>query len=196
MSPSYDSSVHDPLLLLPVENAHLNLRGEAFWLKVGSYLATGVVIATIWFLRVAPDEKSPNKLMVEPAAELLSSFVQPAVNMQTLSEQIGFNVRIPNLKPIGADMKTVGEAEFGGRPAAVIQFEHNQAPYLLYTYTASEQPFADMRKVVAGGQEFFVTSGGDVSVVAWKDAGSCYHALAAKLSEDNLVRMAVEVDHT
>jgi len=169
-------------------------RGEVLWYRVGAYLTTAVVVSAIWFLKIAPEDKSPNSLMVEPATAALESFVQPATDMPTLSAQVGFTVHMPDLKKLGIETVAVGESEFIGHPAAVAEYQQGNAVYLMYSFRDSHNLLCEMRQVDSADHKFYVTSGGAVSVVAWQDKTSGYHALAAKTTEQELLALAVVVD--
>ena len=161
--------------------------------RLGSSLFTAAVAAAIWFYVIAPDDKSPNTLMVEPATELLSTFVQPAADMPTLSKDVGFTVKVPNLGKIGVEVTTVGESNFVGRPAAVVQYHKGYSTFLMYSFNHSTNLFGKMRKVNAVNHNFYITSGGEVSVVAWKDNTEGYKAIAAKLTEEDLLALAENI---
>lgn len=163
------------------------------WYHIVLTSLTALFVAGIWFFKIAPDEKSPNTMMVQPAAELLSSFVQPAADMSMLYRNVGFRVDVPDLKKLGVEFTTVGESNFGGQHAAVIQYQYGYSMFLLYSFSQAPQLFNDMRQVESGNHKFFVTSGGEVSVVAWKDRCSGYHAIAAKSTETQLLSLAESV---
>ena len=163
------------------------------WYHIVLTCLTGLCVAGIWFFKIAPDEKSPNTMMIEPAAELLSSFVQPATDMPALNRNVGFRVDVPDLKRLGVEFTTVGESDFGGQHAAVIQYQYGYSMFLLYSFSQASKLFTEMRHVDSGSKEFYVTSGGAVSVVAWKDRLSGFHAIAAKSSETELLALAESV---
>jgi len=113
--------------------------------------------------------------------------------MTSLSQQVGFQVSVPNLKRLGVDVTTIGESEFGGQPAAVMQYEHGSYTFLLYSFNKSGKLIRQMKQVDNGSHHFYVTSGGAVSVVVWKDRYTGYHALAAKSTEQDLLELAENV---
>jgi len=50
-----------------------------------------------------------------------------------------------------------------------------------------------MRRIVAGKNQFYISSGGAVSVIAWKDRHSGYFALAAKATEKDIANLAGKI---
>ena len=189
---TYNASLDDELAFFaPQFNPN---RVEVFWLRIGAYASTTVALAAIWFLKIAPDDRSPHTLMVQPAEETLATFIQPATDMSSLSAQVGFQVQVPDLKCLGIQMTMVGESEFGGQHAAVMQYQHGNAVYLLYAFSDGKHLIPEMRLVRSGGRQYFVTSEDAVSVVAWRDGQHGYHALAARSTEQELLALAVAVD--
>jgi len=162
------------------------------WFRVGSMISTLILASAIWFLKIAPDEKSPNTLMVEPATELLSSFVQPAADVSSISKDLGYQVDVPDLKSLGVDVTTVGESDFGGHRAAVMQYEHGYSVFLLYSFSETSKVLDAMRLVDSGAHQFYVASGGAVSVAVWKSKPG-YHALASKTTEPEILALAQKV---
>ena len=163
------------------------------WFHVGSYGLTLLVAAALWIFFIAPDEKSPRKLMVQPATEELSTFIQPTVDIPSLSGDVGFNVHVPNLKRLGVELKAVGESDFGGQHAAVMQYQYGGSEILLYSFSKTGDLLRKMRHVVSEQRHFYVTSDGAVSVVAWQGQDAGFHALAAKSTESDLVDLASNV---
>ena len=188
---TYDYITDDQLTLIGTQITARNDRLS--WYHILLTSLTALFVAGIWFFKIAPDEKSPNTMMVQPAAELLASFVQPAADMPMLYKNVGFKVDVPDLKRLGVEFTTVGESDFGGQHAAVIQYQYGYSMFLLYSFSHAPQLFKDMRQVDSGSRKFFVTSGGEVSVVAWKDRCSGYHAIAAKSTETQLLSLAESV---
>ncbi len=168
-------------------------QSESHWIRIGSALAAGAIFAGIWFYKIAPDDQSPAKLLVEPAEDVLSSFVQPAVSMSSLSKDVGFQVSVPNLKAIGANLKTVGESDFAGHRAAVMQFEHNGYQFLMYSVRSAGALLSQMRSVSSPHGPLFVVSSGAVSVVAWNDPKAGCRAIAAQSTEQDLIALAIKV---
>ena len=168
-------------------------RDRPSWYHIVLTSLTALFVAGIWFFKIAPDEKSPNTLMVQPAAELLASFVQPTADMPMLNKNVGFRVDVPDLKKLGVEFTTVGETDFGGQHAAVMQYQYGYSMFLLYSFSQASNLFKEMRQVESGNRKFFVTSGGEVSVVAWQDRCSGYHAIAAKSTESQLLSLAESV---
>jgi len=168
-------------------------EGQLGWLPLIGTSLTILAAAAIWTYRIEPDDKSPNTLMVEPADELLSSFVQPAPDVMSLSRDLGFKVMVPDLTRLGASLTTVGESQFGGRPAAVVEYKLGYGDYLLYSFSQNSNLLKQMRKVDCSTCSFYVTSGGSVSVVVWKDRVLGYRALAAKVTEQDLLKLAENV---
>jgi len=166
---------------------------HASWFKLGTSILTVVAVAAIWHFEIAPDEKSPNSLMVQPATELLSSFVQPAPDLQWLSHDLGFKVNVPDLQRLGGEMTTYGESVFCGQPAAVVEYKKGFSDILLYSFSQNSKLLDGMRRVDSGRQHFYVSSGGAVSVVVWEGKTSGFHALAAKLTENDLLALAEDV---
>jgi hypothetical protein len=191
MTHTYEDFSDDQLMVLGTRVAPGKADGT--WFRAGSSVLTIAAVAAIWFYKIAPDDKTPNTMMVEPATELLSSFVQPAPDVTWLSKDLGFKVDVPDLKRLGVESKTVGEAEFGGQHAAVMQYQGRSTDFLLYSFSGSTKLIDQMRYVASGDRQFYVTSGGEVSVVVWKDRCSGYHALAAKLTEQDLLALAANV---
>jgi len=190
-SGTYSSlSESDFALIAPQLDAN---KADIGWIRIGATVASGILMAGIWFWKIAPDDKSPGKLLVEPVEDVLTTFLQPATSMADLSKDVGFAVQVPDLKSMGATLKNVGESDFAGHRAAVMQFEQSGYVFLMYSVHDTGNLLPQMRHVNGSHRPFFVTSSGSVSVVAWVDPHTGYRAIAAKSTEQDLLSLASKI---
>ena len=168
-------------------------RHEVWWYKQGAFITTGIVAAAIWFVMIGPKEISPKTEMIEPATNVLSTGVKPAKDLNTVSKDLNFKVVPPDLKQLGGKLIQVGKSEFGGKPAATMQYQYGKSVLILYRFIEPIKLLDEMKQVHAGPNLFYLSSGGAVSVIAWKDHHSGYYALAAKATEKDLLSLAGKV---
>lgn len=167
--------------------------GHATWYRLATTALTLLTVAAIWKFQIAPEDQSPRRLMVEPASEMLATFVQPAPSLAWISKDLGFEVDAPNLKPLGVELKTIGVGEFDGRHAAVLEYTHDYVKYLLYSFDRSSERLGQMRETEVAGKRFYLASEDAVSVIVWKDGHFGFRALAAKQTEQGLLSVATEI---
>ena len=165
-------------------------RAEIIWFRGGSQVIAVLVVVAIWFFRIAPEEKSPATLMVKPATAILDAGIGHTMDVGELSGRLGFNVEVPHLEPLGAQFASMGQSEFGGQDAAVMQYQYGQSIVLLYSFNDRSRLFSDMKQIDPGENPLYLTSDGAVSVVAWQDRSSVFHALAAKSTEEDIIALA------
>ena len=163
------------------------------WLRIGATLMTSVIALVVWFAVILRTEQTPYTLMVKPAAETLESGVSSSKDLTTISNELSFQVDALDLKRIGGDLTAVGKSEFGGQHAAVMQYQYGDSIILVYTFGHKTKVFQDMTQLDVPDNHFYLTSGGAVSVVAWKDKESGYRAIAAKATEKDILALAENV---
>lgn len=170
---------------------HLEPKGhEVWWYKQGVYMATGLMAVVLWFTMIGPKISTPKTEMIDPATDVLTAGLSHPADVATVSKDLKFKVTPPDLKQLGAKLTKVGKSEFGGQEAAVLQYQYGKSVLLLYSFNQESKLFKEMKQVHAGKNLFYLSSGGAVSVISWKDRRSGYYALAAKATEKDLVNLA------
>lgn len=176
-----------------IAQQHEPQRGEVWWYRQGAYITTAVVAFVLWFTLIGPKEFSPKTEMVDPAADALNTGVPSVQDLGSISKTMGFFVKPPDLRQVGGKLTRAGTTSFGGQKAAVFQYQYGKSEFLLYVFAKPSKLFKDMKKAQVGKNLFYVSSGGAVSVVAWKDRRFGYYSLAAKATEKDLVTLATKV---
>ena len=165
-------------------------RSEVWWRTKGAKLAGVIAILGIWYFIFGVQDSSPEALIVKPASLVLETGIKSESDVAKLSDDLGFKVEVPNLSQLGVELSSIGHANFGGQPAAVMQYQYGDSRILLYSFGDETPLFNQMREVDMTSIPLFLTSSGAVSVVAWQDRSACFHALVAKSSEENMLNLA------
>jgi hypothetical protein len=176
-----------------IAQQHEPQRGEVWWYRQGAFITTGIVAVALWFTLIGPKEFSPKTEMVDPAADALNTGVPSVQDLGSISKTLQFTVKPPDLRQLGGKLTRAGTTSFGGQKSAVFQYQYGKSEFLLYVFDKPSKLFKDMKKTQAGKNLFYVSSGGAVSVVAWKDRRFGYYSLAAKATEKDLVNLAAKV---
>ena len=176
-----------------IAEQHAPQKGEVWWYRQGAYLATGIVAIALWFTMIGPKEFSPKTEMIEPATDALSTGVPTVQDLGSISKSLKFSVKPPDLRQLGGKLVRAGTTSFGGQKTAIFQYQYGRSEFLLYVFEKPSKLFKDMKKVQSEKNLFYVSSGGAVSVVAWKDRRVGYYSLAAKATEKDLVTLAAKV---
>ena len=163
---------------------------EVWWYRQGVYVATAIAAVVIWFVMIGPKVATAKTEMIDPATETLSTGLKRTADLTTLSKELKYRVIAPDLRQLGAKLTRIGKDQFAGQPAAVLQYQYGKSVLLLYRFNRASKQFRDMKQVRAGKSLFYLSSGGAVSVISWKDRRAGYYALAAKATEKDLVALA------
>lgn len=156
-------------------------------------LVTAIFSVIVWCFLIVRKEQTPYTMMVEPATETLETGITASKDLSVVSKELAFKVDALDLKRWGGDLTAIGRSEFGGQHAAVMQYQYGDSIILVYTFPHVTSLFGDMKRVDSTGQPFYVTSGGAVSIAAWKDKECGYRALAAKATEKDILALAENV---
>ena len=165
-------------------------QSELWWRTKGAKIVAVLAILAIWYFIFGVKDSSPETLIVKPASIALETGIQSDADVAKLSDDLGFKVEVPNLSQLGVELSSVSQAKFDGQPAAVMQYQYGNSRVLLYSFSDQSPLFREMKQVDLTSVPLYLASSGAVSVVAWQDRSACFHALAAKSTEENMLHLA------
>lgn len=160
------------------------------WIRMGALVFSILVLALVWVFMIGPKEFSPSSEMVVPATAILDKGILNSKDLKTVSQDLKFPIRAPDLRQLGGKLTTSSVTSFGGVKAAVMQFQYGKSVFLVYRFQHPSKLVKDMRKFRGKSTTYCVASGGAVSVVVWPDSASGFYALAAKATERDLLNLA------